>query len=91
MVPIPFTADVDDPDYEESWSDSLVMFHNPNATHPVPEHLFGDISNIHYSDEEGFFGYHQPYDVLESFTLLINTDKQSTTNKRLRCNRQVSK
>ncbi len=76
MEPIPFVVDLDDPNYEESWSDSLAMFHNPNAKHPIPEQLFSDISNIHYSEEEGFFGYHQPYDVLESITLIFSTDKQ---------------
>jgi len=35
LEPIQFSMDVDAPDYEELWSDSLMMFHNPNALHPV--------------------------------------------------------
>lgn len=69
--PIPFSKDLDDPDYEESWSDGLVMFHNPNAKHPVNVEAFSDISHIFYSDEEGFHGFHQPYDVLGSITMII--------------------
>ena len=70
--PIPFSKDVDDQDYEESWSDGLIMYHNPNAIHPVDPDIFPDISHIFYSDEEGFYGYHQPYDVLGSITVVID-------------------
>jgi hypothetical protein len=69
--PIPFSKDIDDPDYEESWSDGLIMFHNPNARHPVNPEAFSDISHIFYSETEGFHGFHQPYDVLGSITLVL--------------------
>lgn len=72
IQPIPFSKDVDDQDYEESWSDGLIMYHNPNAIHPVDPDIFPDISHIFYSDEEGFYGYHQPYDVLGSITVVID-------------------
>ncbi len=74
--PIHFTQDLDDPDYEESWSDGLIMFHNPNAKHPVDPQSFSDISHIFYSEEEGFHGFHQPYDVLGSITLVVTEAKK---------------
>jgi hypothetical protein len=73
--PIPYSKDIDDPDYEESWSDGLVMFHNPNAKHPVDEIAFKDISHIHYSEEKGFYGHHQPYDFLNSITYVFQSEK----------------
>lgn len=70
--PIPFTVDTDAPEYEESWSDSLVMYHNPNAKYPVDPDWFWDISHIFYdSERETFFGHIQPYDVLSSITFTI--------------------
>ena len=69
--PIPFSKDLDDPDYEESWSDGLIMFHNPNAKHPVDQSAFSDISHIFYSEDEGLHGYHQSYDVLGSITIVV--------------------
>lgn len=71
--PIPFSKDLDDPDYEESWSDGLIMFHNPNARHPVNPNVFSDISHIYYTEEKGFHGFHQPYDVLGSITMVMTT------------------
>ena len=68
---IPFTKNVDDADYAESWSDGLIMFHNPYAKIPVNPDLFHDISHVMYSDEHGFTGYHQPYDVLGSVTIVV--------------------
>ena len=71
IYPIPFSKDLDDPDYEESWSDGLIMFHNPNAKYPVNPDTFNDISHIFYSEKDGFTGYHQPYDVLGSMTIVV--------------------
>lgn len=76
MHPIPFTKDLDDPDYEESWSDGLIMFHNPNARHPVDPNAFSDISHIFYTEEKGFYGFHQPYDVLGSITMVLTTAEE---------------
>ena len=69
--PIPFMKDVDSPDYEESWSEGLVMFHNPNAKYPVDIDSFPDISHLYYSEERGFYGYQQPFDVFGSMTIVI--------------------
>lgn len=74
--PIPFSVDVDDPSYEESWSDSLVMYHNPIASNPVDPKLFPDISHIYYTEDEGFTGIIRPYDVLSSITIVLETEKK---------------
>lgn len=81
--PIPFSKDLDDPDYEESWSDGLIMFHNPNAKHPVDPNAFPDISHIFHSEDDGFYGYHQPYDVLGSITLVVTETQGEHDNRRL--------
>ncbi len=73
IYPIPFAKDLDDPDYEESWSDGLIMFHNPKATIPLDPEIFPDISHIFYSEQDGFTGFHQPYDVLGSITVVVTT------------------
>lgn len=81
IYPISFSKDVDDPDYEESWSDGLVMFHNPRAIYPVDPNDFADISHIFYSEKDGFSGFHQPYDVLGSMTLVLTPMPETTTNE----------
>ncbi|MBM4913178.1 hypothetical protein HYO38_15035 [Vibrio parahaemolyticus] len=75
LVGIPFHEDVDSPDYEESWSESLVMYHNPNALHPVDPNDFPDISHILNCDENGEQGYYKPYDVLSSTSFVVS-DKE---------------
>ena len=74
LVPIPITMDVDSPDYEESWSESLTMYHNPNAKHPVNPDWFRDISHIWYDEKAGFTGRTTPYDVLSSLTMTLSSD-----------------
>lgn len=71
FTPVPFIVDVDSEHYEESWSDGLIMYHNPKAIHPVEEHYFPDISHMHYEENDGFVGYIQPYDVLNSITVVL--------------------
>jgi hypothetical protein len=75
--PIPFSIDVDDPAYEESWADSLVMYHNPNATNPLDPRLFPDISHIFHSVEEGFTGIIKSYDVLSSITMVVGVNEST--------------
>lgn len=75
LQPIQFSADVGSPEYEESWSDSLMMYHNPNALHPVNPEWFGTISHLWIDKESGeFMGYHQPYDVLSSVTMTLSSE-----------------
>ncbi|MNV09308.1 hypothetical protein D3C71_997970 [compost metagenome] len=76
IYPIPFSKDVDDQDYEESWSDGLILYHNPSAIHPVDPNIFPDISHVFHSEDEGFYGYHQPYDVLGSITVVIDRARE---------------
>lgn len=72
--PIPFPIDVDSPEYEESWSESIVMFHNPRAKYPVSPDWFWDISHIWYDGEGGFTELIQPYDILTSKTIAITPE-----------------
>ncbi|MEZ9010268.1 hypothetical protein [Vibrio sp. 10N.247.311.59] len=53
------------------------MFHNPNAIHKVNPDAFSDISHIFYSEEEGVTGFHQPYDVLNSITVVVTTKPET--------------
>jgi hypothetical protein len=71
---IPFIIDVDSPEYEESWSDSLMMFHNPRAKYPVDKNCFPDINHVWYDDEKGFCEYCQPYHVIASVTHVIASE-----------------
>ena len=72
---IQFSADVDDEDYEESWSDSIIMYHNPNARAPVDPSAFPSISHMWFDKEsEEIRGFHQPYDVLSSMTVVFSPD-----------------
>ncbi len=45
QTPEPFTADVDADGYDETWGDTVTMFHNPWAKCPVHEEFFPDISH----------------------------------------------
>jgi hypothetical protein len=76
LEPLHFAVDVDSPEYEESWSDGLIMYHNSNAKHPVNPEWFWDISHLWYDKEQGHYGRIQPYDVLSSVTLTISSAGQ---------------
>ncbi|SEL14325.1 hypothetical protein SAMN05216387_105201 [Nitrosovibrio tenuis] len=68
--PIPFAADVDDPDYEEAWGDSIVMYHNPDALHPVDP--FPDISHIIYDEAtDEFSAILNPNEIFSSVTFVL--------------------
>ncbi len=71
FTPIQFSMDVDSPDYEESWSDSIIIYHNPKAVNPIDPSIFCDISQFWYDDQKGFTGILQPFDVLSSVTITI--------------------
>ncbi|OGT58388.1 MAG: hypothetical protein A3E01_19350 [Gammaproteobacteria bacterium RIFCSPHIGHO2_12_FULL_63_22] len=50
--PIPFSVRVDDPDYDESWTEGLDVFHNPHAAIPLnPEHFPAAVH--HYLQPDG--------------------------------------
>lgn len=69
---LPFTEDLDNPRYEESWSDGLIMYHNPNAKVPVDPSWFHNISHVFYEkDSKELVAHLQPYDVLSSYTMIV--------------------
>lgn len=73
LRPLEFAIDVDNPKYEESWADSIVMYHNPNALHPVNPDWFPSITHLWIDRKTGeFSGIQQPYDVLSSVTLVLS-------------------
>lgn len=73
--PVPFSIDIDHSSYQETWSESIVMFHNPNALYPVEPELFPDITHIRLHDGN-FHEITRPYDVISSITLVFTpTDK----------------
>lgn len=45
--PIPFSLDVNSPNYSETWSEGLELYHNPNALHPLNPQLLPDIAHYH--------------------------------------------
>ncbi|MCG8450860.1 MAG: hypothetical protein MI725_14940 [Pirellulales bacterium] len=49
VIPKAFRYLVDE-NSEETWGEGLSMFHNPNATYPVPEELFPSIAHHHFVD-----------------------------------------
>jgi len=74
--PILKVSDVDSPEYEEAWSDGLVMYHNPNAIYPVDRSYFPNISHVYYDKaQKNVYSFTQPYDVISSFTLTLITKK----------------
>ncbi len=73
--PIPFSIDIDHPSYRETWSESIVMFHNPNALYPIEPALFPDITHIRVH-EDNYQEITRPYEVMSSLTIVITpTDK----------------
>ncbi len=75
--PITKVLDLDDPSYEEGWSDGLVMFHNPRAKFPVNPSLFGDISHMYFDlKNKMLHGKMQPYDIFTSLTTVLIPRKE---------------
>lgn len=65
-------ANIDDPDYEESWADGLILFHNPDALVPVDPALFPDISHMFFDKEKKqFYGQFQPSHIFASITQVL--------------------
>lgn len=69
---VPFSDDVDDPNFEEAWGDSIIMYHNPNALHPIDEDYFSDISHARLNRETGEVEYrYHPSHVFSSATFVL--------------------
>lgn len=78
LFPIPFATNVDDPDYEEAWGDSIVMYHNPNALYPIDPDAFPDISHVTYDEDlDEFLSIPNPNEIFTSVTIVVvpKTDK----------------
>lgn len=74
LRPLWFMKNVDDANYEESWSDSLMLYHNPRAKYPVDPRWFGDISHMTYDlESREFRGTARPFDVLASATITLSS------------------
>jgi hypothetical protein len=51
LEPILFETNIEDPAYDEHWSDEIEIYHNPNAVR-LPQELFPDVKHF-FVDEEG--------------------------------------
>lgn len=49
--PLVKVQDISSPEYEESWFDSLIIYHNPNAKMPLDLDLFSNISQIYFDKD----------------------------------------
>lgn len=54
---IPFTFNIDDEEYTENWAETIVLYHNPNASLPISPDLFPDILHITYNKLKDEFTY----------------------------------
>lgn len=76
LEPLHFVIDVDSPEYEEGWSDGLVMYHNPNALYPVDINAFANISHVFFDPERMVFSeIINPNNVFASTTMVLKTTK----------------
>jgi hypothetical protein len=49
---VQFDIDIEDPDYEEGWSDEIEIYHNPNALVPLSPNLFPQSAHFFLDDGE---------------------------------------
>lgn len=81
LNPLPFAVDIDDENYEEAWSDGLVMFHNSHALHPVDPRAFPDITHIWVDPETGEYeGLFSPNEIFSSVTFSIAAANEKEGN-----------
>jgi hypothetical protein len=74
IVPEWFSIDVDDPNYEEDWSESVFMYHNPNAIIPVDMDCFPTINHMWLDNKSGDLNsIHREGDILNSITTVLET------------------
>jgi len=50
MDPTLFIYDVGQPPFVETWGQGLVVNHNPNALHPLPDGFFGQVVDTRFQD-----------------------------------------
>jgi hypothetical protein len=51
---LPFAVDIQDPAYDEGWSDELQIFHNPNALFPLSHAWLSGLAQFYFKDGEQF-------------------------------------
>ena len=74
LYPVYFVVDIENENYEKAWADGLVMFHNPNALHPVDPNNFPDISHIKIDLDTGeCYAISSPNEVFTSITHVLFT------------------
>ena len=66
----PFKIDVESPAYQEGWADELILFHNPQALHPIDLALFPGICQVRIAG--GDYAETGPMRVLWSQTTTID-------------------
>lgn len=66
--PIPFLISIDDPYYHETWSEGMILFHNPKAKTPLSWNIFENITQVGFDKDTGFFGNFVDFDVISSIT-----------------------
>lgn len=60
-------ADVDHKNYEEAWEDTMCLFHNPDAKHPIPHRVFPGITHCYFDTTENrWFGPRRTPEILKS-------------------------
>jgi hypothetical protein len=77
---VPFVTDVDADDYDKAWGDTVTIFHNPWAKHPIPVELFPNISHAIFDPMTNQVRYRfVPKHVLTSVTNVIVPVKSGKT------------
>lgn len=75
--PVQFDIDIEDPDYEEAWSDEIEIYHNPNAYVPLAHDLFP--RSTHFFLDNGELVWRGPERrVLFSFTRTLHLKGDDT-------------
>jgi hypothetical protein len=79
---VPFVTDVDADDYDKAWGDTVTIFHNPWAKHPIPVELFPNISHAIFDPMTNQVRYRfVPKHVLTSVTNVIVPVKNGKTEE----------
>jgi hypothetical protein len=73
-LPIPFNVEVELGKYSETWSEGIRVFHNPNASNPIPPELFPLCS--HHSVVDGrLLDFLPDHFVFNSKTLIMTPER----------------
>jgi hypothetical protein len=70
LWPTTFAAQVHEPDYRESWIQGLSVYHNPNATIPLPEATFPGAAH-HTSRDDTILAHIPPFFPLGSQDYIV--------------------